>query len=727
MRTFIIYLFLSFTALSQNIAPISDRLQNKIQNTPKNELIKIWVYFKDKGNVNLEKFRVNDLISERAAKRRSKVLPTNKLIDEKDLPVNPSYIEQVASKVASVRYSSKWFNSLSCIASVEEIEQIRKLPFVDKIDIVSSYGIKREEIISEVNEEYNEQNKNDSLNYGTARKQVDQINVIPLHNKGIRGQGVIVGVFDNGFRLMSHESFAQMNILAKYDFVDNDPFPEIVPSGAGGHGVNTLSTIGGYKSGQLIGPAYNASYILARTENDFSETPIEEDNWVRAIEWAESLGVDVTSTSLGYLTYDSPYPSWTWQNMDGNTTIITKAANRADTLGVVVVNSAGNEASVGTPNTLVAPADGFGVLAVGAVDSFGNRSSFSSYGPSFDGRIKPDVMAMGTAVKVASSSSTTGYARANGTSFSCPLAAGVAALILNAHPSLTPSQVRTAMRMTASRWKTPDNYFGYGILNAVAAVDYYKPHVIHTPLSGIKLATPQNIIVIINSVINLRLDSCKVFYGVNGNFDNSVNLLPTGNPNEYKTTIPSFPLGSIVSYYIHVQNVDGDIVKLPSNAPNTYYSYSIGGTSRTIEISQGWNLISIPLQLEDSTVNNVLPNAASKIYSFENNRYVDITTLQNGIGYWVKYDFDTILNISGYVKNIDTISVNQGWNLIGVSILTPVTISNIIQVPANNIASNFYYYSNNKYEIAETLLPNIGYWVKIRQPGKLIININHKE
>lgn len=722
MRYILVLILSSLTTFSQTLAPISLGLQNKIQSTTPSEQIKIWVYFKDKGTIDKNNYSVTELISERAAQRRAKVLPSNKLIDERDLPVNPRYIEQVSSKVSSIRYSSKWFNALSCYATAEEIEQLRSLPFIEKIDIVASYGKKKTEESFEIYEESNEINKADSLNYGTSRKQVDQINVIPLHNKGIRGQGVIVGVFDNGFRLMNHESFAQMNIIAKYDFVDNDPYPDVVPSGAGDHGVNTLSTIGGYKEGQLIGPAYKASYIIARTENDFSETPVEEDNWVRAIEWAESLGVDVTSTSLGYLTYDAPYTSWTWQNMDGNTTIITKAANRADTLGVVVVNSAGNEASTGTPNTLVAPADGFGVIAAGAVDSNGVRSYFSSYGPSYDGRIKPDVMAMGTAVKVASSSIVNGYSRVNGTSFSCPLTAGVAALILSAHPSLTPLQVRTAMKMTASKWKTPDNYYGYGILNATAAVDYYKPYIYHTALSGVKLNTPQNVIVTINSVISLDLNLCKVYYGTENNFNNFVLLTPTGNLNEYIATIPTFPINSVVQYYISVTNIDGDNVKLPANAPTGFYSYTVGGTSMTLQTSPGWNLISLPLILDDYSSQIIFPTATSNIYSYENNKYTVKTTLQNGKAYWVKFNSTEDINISGFVKNSDTIYVQSGWNLIGISLLYSIPVNNIIQEPTNNIISNFYLYINDHYEVADTLLPKYGYWVKIKNAGRLIIN-----
>lgn len=725
MHYILVLILSSLTAFSQTLAPLSLELQQKIQNTTPLEQLKIWVYFKDKGNVDINKYSINDLISERAAQRRAKVLPVNKLFDERDLPVSQSYIGQVSSKVSSIRYTSKWFNALSCYATVAEIEQLRQLPFIEKIELVAKYGKKQDEEVVDVQEEVTERNKADSLNYGTSRKQVDQINVIPLHNRGIRGQGVMVGVFDNGFRLMSHESFAQMNIIAKYDFVDNDPFPDIVPSGAGDHGVNTLSTIGGYKEAQLIGPAYKANFIIARTENDFSETPVEEDNWVRAIEWAESLGVDVTSTSLGYLTYDAPYTSWTWQNMDGNTTIITKAANRADTLGVVVVNSAGNEASAGTPNTLVAPADGFGVIAAGAVDSNGVRSYFSSYGPSYDGRIKPDVMAMGTAVKVASSSTVNLYSRVNGTSFSCPLTAGVAALILSAHPSLTPAQVRTAMKMTASRWKTPDNYYGYGILNATAAVDYYKPYVNHTPLNGIKSSTPQNVIVTINSVISLDLNNCRVYYGTDNNLNNYVNLSPTGSPNEYNAIIPAYPLNSTVQYYISVTNIDGDNVKLPANAPTSFYSYTIGGTNITVQTSIGWNLISIPLILDNYSTQYIFPSASSNVYSYENNKLVIKNTLQNGKAYWVKFNAVEDINISGYVKSVDTIFVQPGWNLIGISVLSPISVSSIVQEPSNNIISNFYSYNIDHYEIPDTLFPKSGYWVKVINSGKLIINPTH--
>jgi hypothetical protein len=309
---------------------------------------------------------------------------------------------------------------------------------------------------------------------------VNQIKVPPLHDAGNSAQGVLVGVFDDGFRLPDHEAFATMNVLATYDFVDNKV--SVVPinsdsNSLGDHGVNTLSTIGGYKPGVLIGPAYGATYILARTEDTRSETPLEEDNWVAAIEWADSIGVQVTSTSLGYLDYDSAYPSWTWLDMNGRTTVVTQAAAMAVRKGILVVNSAGNDGSNSSHNTLNAPADGDSVVAAGAVDPAGNRAPFSSVGPSTANppRIKPDVMAQGVSVLTASAFTTTGYGLSQGTSFACPLAAGVAALLVKANPTAPPMRIIEAMKLTASNAAAPDNLIGWGILNASAALHYLNP------------------------------------------------------------------------------------------------------------------------------------------------------------------------------------------------------------------------------------------------------------
>jgi len=195
---------------------------------------------------------------------------------------------------------------------------------------------------------------------------------------------------------------------------------------------------------------------------------------VAAIEWADSIGVQVTSTSLGYLDYNPPYTSWTWLDMNGRTTVVTRAAAMAVRKGIVVVNSAGNEGFNASHNTLNAPADGDSVLAAGAVDPSGNRASFSSVGPSTANppRIKPDVMAQGVSVLTASAFNTTGYGLSQGTSFSCPLTAGVAALLVKAHPNAPPMKIVEAMKLTASNAAAPNNSIGWGILNATAASNH---------------------------------------------------------------------------------------------------------------------------------------------------------------------------------------------------------------------------------------------------------------
>jgi len=448
---------------------------------PADEIV-AWVYFTDKGSHEMMKSSVpRSVVSERSLQRRAKVRAENELVDYTDLPVEQNYIDEVSSQVIRVRQRSKWFNSVSVVATKEQLSQLEALPSVSSIDLVTRFKKDRsdEQEVNAPEGRVIPLQKTDGiydLNYGLSLNQVQQINVPAVHNTGNYAQSVMVGVFDNGFRLLTHEAFDSLNIIATYDFVDNkvSVVPNNPSTAFGSHGVNTFSTIGGYKPGQLIGPAFGADFILCRTENDSSETPFEEDKWAAAIEWADSIGVEVTSTSLGYLDYDLPYTSWTWQDMNGNTTVITRAADMAVARGIVVVNSAGNAGYNPSQNTLGAPADGDSVLAIGAVTSSGSISSFSSCGPttSIPPRIKPDVLAQGSSVRVASSTNPTGYGTSSGTSFSCPLAAGVAALIVHARPNATAVQIGDALRATASRASTPDNQWGYGIINAVSAINY---------------------------------------------------------------------------------------------------------------------------------------------------------------------------------------------------------------------------------------------------------------
>jgi serine protease AprX len=461
-------------------AVIGARLAEQLGGARADDRIVAWVSFTDKGSSeSLRNAVPRTVVSERSLLRRMKVRPATHLVDYTDLPVSEEYVAAVTAQVSALRQRSRWFNAVSVAATPLQIEALRSLPFVAGIDLVARF--RKDQSEKETGEAPLPPPPvlaPTDLNYGPSLNQVLQIGVPAVHNSGNYGQGVMVGVFDNGFRLPNHQAFDSMLIAATYDFVDHKV--SVVPNnpdpGFGSHGVNTLSTIGGYASGHLIGPAFGATFILARTENDSSETPIEEDYWAAAIEWADSIGVDVTSTSLGYLTYNAPFTSWTWQNMDGNTTVITRAADMAVGRGILVVNSAGNDGYNASHNTLGAPADGDSVASIGAVNSGGTRVPFSSVGPTLSDppRIKPDVMAQGSGVVVASSTSPTGYTTSSGTSFSCPLAAGAAALVLKAYPAASPMQILGALKATANNAATPNNLVGWGILNAAAAIDYLQ-------------------------------------------------------------------------------------------------------------------------------------------------------------------------------------------------------------------------------------------------------------
>ncbi len=350
------------------------------------------------------------------------------------------------------------------------------MPFVKQLDIVYKFrnDHTEEELINDNPESGQKLSKPDgtnSYNYGQSYTQLNQITVPQVHDLGFTGAGVTICMMDAGFdRWTTHQAFSSMNVIATWDFVNGDADVENGSDmGEGSHGTSTLSLIGGFYEGQLIGPAFGADFILTKTENTDSETPIEEDNWIAAMEWADSIGVDVTSTSLGYIGFDPPYTSYTWQDMDGNTCRITNGADYAVSLGIFVVNSAGNE-GYDVHNTLGAPADGDSVMAIGSVNSSGNRSNFSSVGPTVDGRIKPDLMTMGSNDYVACNSSDNCYSSfGSGTSWACPLAAGTAALLLQIAPNLTPMQLASLLKNTASQSNNPDNLYGWGIINTYAA------------------------------------------------------------------------------------------------------------------------------------------------------------------------------------------------------------------------------------------------------------------
>ncbi len=546
-------------------------LAESIANKGVNKEYTVWIFFKDKGaNLAQKLLTAKQTLNPRSEERRKKLLKNKPLVSFYDVPVLDTYINAVSPFLVKFRHQSKWLNAISAEVNGMQLKEIANLDFVKSIDIVRKRKYD-EELVDNKTKSKATKNTTYNLDYGSSLTQLEQINVPVVHDMGYSGNGIIICVLDAGFNNLEHQSFDTMTILDAYDFVNDDPnVDDEGDMGTGNHGTMTLSTIGGFYEGQLIGPAYGATYLLAKTENTDSETQVEEDNWVAGAEWAEALGAAITSTSLGYIDYDDG-TGYDASELDGNTAIITIAADIMASLGVLVVNSAGNEGNGVT--TIGAPADGDEVLAVGAVYSDGTRTGFSSVGPTGDGRIKPEVMAMGSGVVVASTSGNN-YTTASGTSFSCPLTAGAAALLWEMVPDASNMEIFEALKMSASNAATPNNEYGWGIIDIYAAYQYLAlPHIESVPLNDSEDFTgPYVVEAKVTSNYGLVTDSPKLFYRIDAGIWLSSNMNPSGD-DIYTAAIPGHGSLATYDYYITAENSNA-LVSLPENAPTDYFSFS---------------------------------------------------------------------------------------------------------------------------------------------------------
>ncbi|HEX2786558.1 MAG TPA: S8 family serine peptidase [Ignavibacteria bacterium] len=482
ISVFFILIFVLFSGFNKQISnpKLSMNLNKVLNNIPGNNSYLVWIFFTDKGGNTIDD-AIRNLTKENF-ERRSKSGELN--IDYTDIPVNKNYIDAIKNEKINVKQISKWFNAVSCYATQEQIESLLEYDFIRKIDFVNTFPLPEKQknkktLIDNAIEEITADNppSQHSLNYGSSFQQSELINVPICHDSGYKGQGILIASFDTGVDNLTHPCFDSMRVrgIRTYDFVNHDTIisNQGGQMGDGGHGTRTLSLVAGYAPGFLISPAFQSRYIIAKTENTDSETPQEEDNWIAAAEWADSLGADIITSSLGYLDMDpgSAYTyNWTWMN--GDSCRITIAADLAVHKGIIVVNSAGNNGFDANHNTLNAPADGDSVLTIGSINFNGQRSAFSSIGPTTDGRIKPDVMAVGSGNLTATTGAgTTGYTSSgSGTSFSCPMVAGACAIILSANNDLMPMQVMGFLKTTANNTSTPNNLIGWGTIDTWEAL-----------------------------------------------------------------------------------------------------------------------------------------------------------------------------------------------------------------------------------------------------------------
>lgn len=427
-----------------------------------------WVYFKDKPNAQLFFNAPLSVLSQRALDRRTN---QNIALDLTDVPVEATYITQIKSSTGiTVMAQSKWLNALHIRGTQTNILSLKSLTFVDKVVFANKSLNTTSKKVSEnqVVQSRVKLKTTIDYSYGSSANQIQMLNGQVLHQQNYTGSGKIIAVLDAGFpgvntALPFKKLIDNNRILGGYDFVNrNDNFYT-----GDDHGTMVLSTMGGYKESELVGTAPEASYYLFITEYDPTENPVEESYWVEAAEKADALGVDIITTSLGYFDFDNPNYSHTYNDMNGATNFISRGAEIAFSKGIVVVASAGNEGTTSEPH-IGAPADAVSVITVGAVNASKAKSGFSSIGPSYDGRIKPDVMAQGTAAVISDTAGNIGTI--NGTSFSCPIMAGMIACLWQAFPSKTNKQIRDMVLRSSDRYTAPDNNYGYGIPNFGSAL-----------------------------------------------------------------------------------------------------------------------------------------------------------------------------------------------------------------------------------------------------------------
>jgi len=427
------------------------------------------VFFTDKNGTPYSIENPETFLSTRAIERRTSQSIS---VTDQDLPITPGYVQGIRDEGITVLYKTKWLNGVlvECNATGKTI--LESLPYVSSVELVapgsrpSASGRKRSSGKFKVS----------SSVAAITDEQISMLGMDRMHMEGYHGEGMLVAIMDAGFPGANVTPFfssvfdeGRFDAQTSYDFVSGgaDVFRH------SNHGTEVWSTLAGFKENEFSGGAYKASYILFVTEHAPTEYRVEEYNWLFAAERADSAGVDVINTSLGYNTFDDPAMNYTVAQMNGVTAVITRAAEMAASKGIAVVVSAGNEGNVPSWQIITAPADGASVLAVGAVTSSGVKTSTSSIGPSADGRIKPDVAALGSGVAVINSSGN--IASSSGTSFAAPLTTSLVIGVWQMLPELTVKQLFDTIRNRSSQFSTPDFQLGYGIPNFISVITGVDP------------------------------------------------------------------------------------------------------------------------------------------------------------------------------------------------------------------------------------------------------------
>jgi len=425
------------------------------------------IELKDKGNAPYTIENPSVFLSEKSIERR---LRQGIAVDSTDLPIDPLYLEEIKLTGASIKAASKWVKTVTIYLSDSSIiPALKNLNFVDTLYCVwkgnlsqsdLSFGVVCNGVVITNDAERGHEYISETNIYGESYKQISMLNGNLLHDAGFRGKGISIAVLDIGFQNCDQIpalNFDQIKEVKNFTHKSGDPL-RITES----HGTKVLSCMLANLPEIMIGTAPEAEYYLFKTEVEGEEFPVEEDYWVAAIEYADSIGIDVVNTSLGYFKFDDPSMNHTHEQLDGYTILASRAASMAGNKGMLVFNSAGNEGNK-TWEKITVPSDADNIITVGAVNAEGVIAAFSSRGPSADKRIKPDLCAMGEAAATISADGT--VSKGNGTSYASPILAGIGACLWQALPQKTSKEIVALMKSAGDRYDNPDFIYGYGIPN----------------------------------------------------------------------------------------------------------------------------------------------------------------------------------------------------------------------------------------------------------------------
>lgn len=621
---------------------------------------KYFIYFVDKGMASSETLEKNSsvyssalsLLSEKSIARRIKNMGEDSFITYDDLPLNSDYVFKIEELGIKIENKLRWFNAVTAYLTEEEKIKLSNLSFVDRIELVRKFVFKSPELESP-SQLFKPPNNIFDFDYGPSFGQLQLSDIPAVHSRGITGEGVLLGLLDTGFNWKNHESLKDATVVNEYDFVfkDNSTANDSLDNpNQHNHGTLVFSIVGGFKEGSLIGSAFGSDFILAKTEDIRSEKHIEEDNYAAALEWMESYGVDITSSSLGYSHFDSPEFSYNYSDMDGKTTIVTKAAEFAFRRGVVTITSAGNEGA-SSWYYITAPADGVNTIGVGAVSNDNQVAGFSSRGPSYDGRIKPDVVTQGVSVYCANAGNFSGYITASGTSVAAPIASGIVSLLLSAYPHLKNTQVRSIFFESADNNLSPDNERGYGLVSAVKAIEF--PNLLAS--DGTYILNK-----IFITMENIFPQTVFVHYSTNG-VDYTEKQMEFDGNLKYSIKLPYFFNDELIDFYFTYDDNTGASFREPVSSNYKFY-YGSHDISLNLSTKKTYSdyIISDPYPNPFYPDLNTFTSILIKSSGNENLTIRIYDPLGQQVGYYSTVTNDDENRFNWYGKNINGVVLSSG-------------------------------------------------------------------